>query len=94
MFQHVLLFKFKDPEVCTQEVGRRLLALPAHIPEIKAISYHADELHTRRSYDACLIVTFDSEADYRVYDTHPSHNEARQYIHQHVEKSHTADYHF
>ena len=93
MFQHVLLFKFKDPEECAEEVGRRLRALPAHIPEIHALAYHVDELHSKRSYDACLIVTFATEADYRIYDTHPLHNEARQYIHQHVLESHTADYH-
>lgn len=94
MFQHVLLFKFKDPEECVEEVGRRLMALPAQIHEIRDLSYHANELHTHRSYDACLIVTFDNEWDYRIYDTHPLHNEARQYIHQHVLESHTADYHF
>ena len=92
MFQHVLLFKFRDPEVCAAEVGRRLLTRPALIPEIADMTYHTDELHGPRSYDACLIVTFRDRAGYEVYDKDPHHNEVRKYIHAHVTESHTADY--
>ena len=49
MFQHVLLFKFRDPEVCAAEAGRRLLTFPALIPEIADMTYHTDELHGPRS---------------------------------------------
>ena len=92
MFQHVLLFKFRDPEVCAAEVGRRLLTLPDLIPGIAALTYLTVELPGPRSYDACLIVTFRDRAGYEVYDKDPHHNEVRKYIHAHVTESHTADY--
>lgn len=92
MFTHVLLFKFKDPEVCVEEAGRRLLTLPALIPEIETMEYHVDQLHNPRSYHACLLVTYKDEAAYRVYDKHPEHNRVREYIHAHVQESHTVDY--
>ena len=86
MFKHVLLFKFIDPEVCAPVVGQKLLALKETVPEIVEIEYGLDELHKGRSYDAALIVTFNDKA--------PSHNEARVYIHQHVQESHTVDYEY
>jgi len=92
MFKHVLMFKFIDPEVCAPVVGEKLLALKETVPEIVEIDYRLDELHKGRSYDAVLSVTFEDQAGYLAYDVAPSHNEARKYIHQHVQESHTVDY--
>ena len=94
MFKHVLLFKFIDPEVCAPVVGQKLLALKETVPEIVEIEYGLDELHKGRSYDAALIVTFKDKEGYLAYDKAPSHNEARVYIHQHVQESHTVDYEY
>ena len=94
MFKHVLLFKFIDPEVCAPVVGQKLLALKETVPEIVEIEYGLDELHKGRSYDAALIVTFNDKEGYLAYDKAPSHNEARVYIHQHVQESHTVDFEY
>ena len=92
MFKHVLLFKFIDPEVCAPVVGQKLLALKETVPEIVEIEYGLDQLHKGRSYDAALIVR--DKAGYLAYDQAPTHNEARKYIHEHVQESHTVDYEY
>ena len=94
MFKHVLLFKFIDPEECGPVVGQKLLSLKETVPEIVEIEYHLDQLHKGRSYDAALIVTFNDKAGYLAYDAAPTHNEARKYIHEHVQESHTVDYEY
>lgn len=92
MFTHALMFKFRDPEVCAEEVGRRLLALQPHLTGLVSMSYNTDLLRTKRSYDALLCVAFEDEASYRAYDADPEHNKAREYIHEHVVESHTVDF--
>ena len=94
MFKHVLLFKFIDPEECGLVVGQKLLALKETVPEIVEIEYHLDQLHKGRSYDAVLVVTCRDKAGYLAYDQAPTHNEARKYIHEHVQESHTVDYEY
>lgn len=93
MFRHIVLFRFSDPEECIPVVREKLLALKSVIPEIVEMEFGADELHTQRSFDAALIVTFRNEEDYRVYDEHPAHAEARKYIHAHRLESKTVDFH-
>ena len=92
MFTHALMFKFKDPEVCTEEVGRRLLALQPRLTGLVSMTYAADALHTKRSYDAILYAVFEDEASYRAYDKDEEHNRVRAYIHEHVTESHTVDF--
>lgn len=92
MFVHALLFKFRDPEVCAEEVGRRLLALQPRLHGLVSMQYGLDTLHKPRSYDAALIVTFETKEDYLLYDQDEEHNKAREYIHEHVTESHTVDY--
>lgn len=93
MFRHIVLFRFSDSEECIPVVREKLLKLKALIPEIVEMEFGADELHTQRSFDAALVVTFRSEEDYRVYDEHPDHAEVRKYIHAHRLGSQTVDYH-
>ena len=92
MFTHALMFKFRDPEVCAEEVGKRLLALQPHLSGLVSMTYAVDSLHTKRSYDAILYAAFEDEASYRAYDADPEHNKAREYIHEHVVESHTVDF--
>lgn len=94
MFQHIVFFRFRDPEECVPVVGEKLLALKDKIPEIVDIRFGADILHSERSSDAALLVTFRNEADYRVYDEHPDHAEVRKYIHEHRTESRTVDFEF
>lgn len=92
MFVHALMFKFRDPEVCAEEVGRRLLALQPRLHGLVSMQYGLDTLRTARSYDAALIVTFETKEDYLLYDKDEEHNKARVYIREHVTESHTVDY--
>ena len=92
MFTHALMFKFRDPEVCAEEVGKRLLALQPHLTGLISMTYAVDALHTKRSYDAILYVTFENEEAYRAYDKDEEHNKVRVYIHEHVVESHTVDF--
>ena len=92
MFTHALMFKFRDPEVCAEEVGRRLLALQPHLTGLVSMRYSIDALRTKRSYDALLYVEFEDKDSYIAYDKDPEHNKAREYIHEHAVESHTIDF--
>lgn len=92
MFTHALMFKFRDPEVCAEEVGRRLLALQPHLKGLVSMNYSRDVLHTKRSYDALLYVVFEDKDAYLAYDKDEEHNRVREYIHEHLAESHTVDF--
>lgn len=92
MVKHVLLFKFKDPEVCLETVGEKLRALAPQIPSIVSLTYGKDILGSPRSYHAALLVTFKDWEGFMEYDQAPCHNEARKYIRAHVEESHAVDF--
>ena len=92
MFTHALLFKFKDPEVCAGEVGKKLLALQPRLHGLVSMQYGLDTVKSARSYDAALVVTFETEEDYRAYDADEEHNRARVYIRAHVQESHSVDF--
>lgn len=92
MFTHALMFKYRDPEVCAEEIGRRILALQPHLTGIVSMTYGLDALHTQRSYDAVLYVVFEDEAAYRAYDLDEEHNKVRAYIREHAVASHAVDF--
>lgn len=94
MVKHIILFKFRDPEDCISEASEKLLGLKALIPEIRSIETGRDFLHSGRSYDMALIVTFDDRAALEVYDKHPAHQLVRQFIHAHREASVAVDFEF
>lgn len=86
MFQHIVLWKFKETandkskeeniRICRES----LYALRAKIPQIRRMEVGADQLHTPASYDMILISTFDSQEDYYVYRDHPDHVSAGKYL--------------
>ncbi len=94
MIKHIVLTKFRDPDEAAPEAARRLLALPAAIPEIVSMEAGRDFMGSERSYDLGLIVTFKTKADLAVYADHPAHAEVKQYIHAHRTGSVTVDYEF
>jgi hypothetical protein len=77
MIRHVAVFTF----VPTFSAGQRaawvaLVAnLPAHIPEIRAMSVGEDVLHGPASHEVAIVADFDSLADLEAYSTHPAHAE-------------------
>ena len=94
MIKHIVFTKFSDPAESVPEARKLLAALPAQIPEIVSLETGADVLHSERSFDMALIVTFRSLADLKVYDTHPAHQQVRAYIKAHRTGSATVDFEF
>ena len=60
-------------------------AISALVSEGLLVSFHNSRVH---------VVTFKDKEGYLAYDKAPSHNEARVYIHQHVQESHTVDFEY
>lgn len=94
MIKHLVFTKFADPAESVPEACRLLNALPAQIPEIVTLETGADVLHSGRSFDMALIVTFRSLDDLAVYDKHPAHESARAYIKARRTATATVDFEF
>jgi hypothetical protein len=74
MFYHVVLFKLKDnsPEIM-DKAKEILLSMEGKIPQLKDLTVGKDELFTERSYDLCLITTFDTKEEMDEYQIHEYH---------------------
>ena len=94
MIKHIILTKFTDPETAVPEASRRLLALKDKIPQIVDMEVGADFLHSSRSYDMGLIVTFRTREDLAVYADHPDHALVKEYIHAHREGTVSVDFEY
>ncbi len=61
MFYHVVLFKLKDSSEENLDKAKELLqSMEGKIPQLKGLTVGKDVLNSVRSYDICLITTFDS----------------------------------
>ena len=94
MIKHIVFTKFENPSESVPVAAAMLQALPAQIPQIVTLETGADVLHSDRSYDMALIVTFHSLADLKLYDQHPEHAKVRAYIKAHRIASATVDFEF
>lgn len=94
MIKHIVFTKFQDSAENVPEAKALLSALPEKIPQIVSLEVGADVLHSERSYDMALIVTFRSLDDLKLYDTHPEHGKVRAYIKAHRTASATVDFEF
>ena len=94
MIKHMVFTKFENPAESVPEARRLLEALPEKIPQIVTLETGADVLHSERSYDMALIVTFRSLADLKIYDAHPEHQTVRAYIKAHRTASATVDFEY
>lgn len=92
MIKHIVLFQFRDPDVCVPVARQKLHALEAVIPEIVSMETGRDFLGSARSYDMALIVTFRDRAGLEAYDKHPAHQVVREYIHAHRTASVAVDF--
>jgi hypothetical protein len=74
MLIHVVCFKYKagttDPQ--KREHLERLLGL-AGLPGVIELKAGADVVHSPRSYDTALVVTFADRAALDAYQPHPQH---------------------
>ena len=75
MLKHVVFMKFNknatDAGIADLEQG--LGRLPAVIPEIKGYEFGRDIIHSERSYDFCLVSSFDDLEAMKRYQVHPDH---------------------
>ena len=94
MIRHIVFTKFETPSEHVPQACKMLSALPAVIPEIVSLETGADVLHSERSYDMALCVTFRSLDDLHTYDGHPAHVKVREFIRAHRTASATVDYEF
>jgi len=81
MIKHIVLVKFKTGVTAEQiaEIQKRLAALPARIPEIKAYDF-GPNINPVKSYDFILVSEFsDMEAVGR-YKIQPDHAATAQFI--------------
>lgn len=94
MIKHIVFTKFENPDENVPAACALLNALPEKIPEIVSLETGRDVLHSERSYDMALIVTFRSFAALAVYDKHPEHGKVRAYIKAHRTASATVDFEY
>lgn len=95
MIRHVVLYKLKDPSAQgRQAVKDTLMSLQGKIEVLRSIEVGFDGLGSERSFDVCLVCTFDSLADLHVYAEHPIHLPVRAYMKTATEKSVSCDYNF
>jgi Stress responsive A/B Barrel Domain len=95
-FRHAVLINFKadaDQSYRT-EVAQKVNALPAAIPEVRAVACGADAGLTPGSSDFAIIVDLASAADYSTYEKHPAHLELVDLIRQGVESRTVVDFQF
>jgi len=94
MIKHIVFTKFENPAEQSPVASEMLLALKDKIPQIVTIETGADILHSERSFDLALIVTFRTREDLKIYDTHPEHEAVRLYIKAHRTATATVDFEF
>lgn len=84
MVKYIVLFKFRDPEACLPKVIETLHGMEGKIPEILSMEIGADIWHNgARSYDLALTCTFENMEAVEIYDRHPLHQKAREFIYPH-----------
>ena len=84
MLKYIVLFKVRDPEDCLPTVVEKLHGMMGKIPEILSMETGMDIWHNgERSYDLALTCTFADMHGVEVYDKHPLHQDAREYIYAH-----------
>lgn len=75
MFHHVVLFRWAPEATGGQkdDVARRLGALPAAIPAIRAYRFGPDAGVNVGNFDFAVVADFDDRAGYLAYRDHPAH---------------------
>ena len=82
MITHVVLFKFK-PETSPDEIRQLaggLGGLPEQIEEIREFRFGADFIHSERSYDFCLVSSFEDLDALQRYQVHPEHQKVVAHV--------------
>ena len=93
MIKHVVLAKFKPgvTEADVAELSKRLVALPAIIPEIKGYDFGQD-VRPEKTLDFALVSTFEDMAAMKRYLVQPDHVVVGKYIRGLCESLQVADF--
>lgn len=83
--RHVVTWKLAADDAAVRaeqaaEVARRLNALDAVVPQLRAISAGANSVYPEANWDVTLIADFDSVEALEQYQVHPAHEEVAVYI--------------
>lgn len=94
MVKHIVFTKFAHPDEDVPEAMKRLLALRETVPGILSMEAGRDILHSERSFDMALVVTFPDRAALEAYAVHPAHMQVKEFIHARRTGTATVDYEF
>ncbi|HSA33190.1 MAG TPA: Dabb family protein [bacterium] len=98
MIRHVVMWTLfesadgHDRAANALRAKEKLLALKDKIPLVRAMEVGIDLLHSDRSYDLCLIASFDSLDDLAAYNDHPAHREVAALMGKIREKAVAVDF--
>ncbi len=93
MVVHLVLFRFKaEAKGHIDEALVRLKGMVGQVDVIRDLKAGRDFLHSGRSFDLGLAVTFDDRQALEVYDAHPNHLPVKQFIGPLVEQSVAVDF--
>lgn len=92
MFRHLVLYRVPNPADAA-EMKRRFETMPEKIPQIVTLESGLDDLHSPRSFDVSLVMTFRNREDYLAYKDHPYHRQfVMPFVHSVTEQAVSADY--
>jgi Stress responsive A/B Barrel Domain len=95
MLRHVVFINLLEPTPENmQETVRRLMAMDGKIPQLISVEAGFDVLRSERSYDICLITTFESLEAMKEYQVHPVHQDVLAYLSTVRKSSSCVDYEF
>jgi hypothetical protein len=85
MIRHIVTWKFvsQDPaerSAAFDALAQGFGALPAVIPEIRALHLGRDLDETDGNWDLALVIDFASTAHLDVYQTHPEHVKVKELV--------------
>lgn len=94
MIKHIVMYKLKNPAKDKQQLVDTFMSMKGKIEVLKDIVSGFDVVGSARSFDVCLVSTFDSLEDLEIYRNHEVHLPIVDYVKGIVEKSHSVDFEF
>lgn len=93
MIRHIVMYKLKEPtEENKKALFQKFMSMKGKIPCLMDIEAGIDLLGLERSFDVCLICTFEGLAQLEEYRKHPVHIPVMNYVKSVVKQSHSVDY--
>jgi hypothetical protein len=93
MIKHIVIWKVKEPK---EDIGKKvkeiLDTLPSKIAEIKDFEVGINYNDSDRAWDVSLYSSFNNKADLDIYQNHPAHIIAKDYIVSVATQSAVSDY--